>query len=68
MENQPTFAQLDALRAEREAKKRELVDRLAKVLVSEFSFEEIRFIRGAEFDSIRIEAFERARNETEARR
>ena len=63
-----TFAQLDALKAEREAKARELTDRLVKVLVDSFSFEEIRFIRGIEFDSIRVNAFERARNEAEARK
>jgi hypothetical protein len=40
-----TWAELDRLEAERQAKARDLVERLAKVLSREFSYQEIRFIR-----------------------
>ena len=56
-----TFRDLDALRAEREAKKRELVDRLTKLLVQNFDFTELRFAWYCEGDAIRVEAYERAR-------
>jgi hypothetical protein len=68
MRREMTWADIDRLNAEREAKKVELVERLTKVLVREFNFSEIKFIRGIEFDSIRVEAFERARNELEAKK
>jgi hypothetical protein len=58
-----TFADLDALKAERESKKRELVDRLTKLLVQNFDFGELRFAWYCEGDSIRIEAYDRARAE-----
>lgn len=41
-----TWEQLDALEAERRAKAREVTDRLAKILAREFSFQELRFIKG----------------------
>jgi hypothetical protein len=62
-----TFAQMDALKAEREAKKRELVDRLAKLLGRSLSFEELRLIEyadGAVVSPVLIEAFALARNAT----
>jgi hypothetical protein len=61
-----TWEQLDALEAERKAKARELVERLARVLSREFSYQEIRFIRGWSNGAIEIEAWEIAR--TNARR
>jgi hypothetical protein len=56
-----TWAELDALEAERQAKARELVERLAKVLAKEFSYQELRFIRGWAGGAIEIEAYEVAR-------
>jgi hypothetical protein len=44
--NDMTFEQLDQLDAERQAKARECVERLAKVLAREFSFQELRFHSG----------------------
>jgi hypothetical protein len=62
-----TFAELDKLKAEREAKKRELVDRLTKLLVQNVDFSELRFAWYCEGDAIRIEAYERARAELSRR-
>lgn len=59
-----TFAQLDALEAERQAKRRELVERLAKILAREFSLNELKLIQNDRGDAIRIEAFEIARINT----
>ena len=66
-----TFAQLDALAAEREAKRRELIESLARLFSKSFTYEELRLIQ---YDpasppgssAILIEAFEIAR--TKARR
>jgi len=60
-----TFAELDRLEAERQAKVRELVEKLATVLAREFSFQELRFIRGWSNGAILIEAFEIARSRTQ---
>ena len=62
-----TFAELDKLAAEREAKKRELVDRLTALLVRNFDSAEVRFMWYCESDAIRIESYERARTQLEAR-
>jgi len=67
MENAPTFAQLDALEAERQAKRRELVDRLTRVLAKELSLAEIKFVWNYPGNAVLIEAFERARTETKRR-
>lgn len=40
-----SFAEMDRLEAERRAKARDLVERLAKALSREFSYQELRFIR-----------------------
>ena len=55
--NDMTFEHLDQLDAERQAKARECVERLANVLAREFSFQELRFIRGYAGGAIEIEAF-----------
>jgi hypothetical protein len=57
----PTFAEQGRIAAARQAKRRKCVERLAKILVTEFDFEELRFIQGFDFDQIRIEADEIAR-------
>lgn len=59
-----TFAELDQLEAERQAKRRECVERLAKILAKEFSLNELRLIQNDRGDAIRIEAFEIARAKT----
>jgi hypothetical protein len=64
MQNQPTFAQLDALERDRQAKRVEVVDRLTRLLSREFSLAEIRFIWNYPSNAILIESFERARTET----
>ena len=58
-----TFAQLDALEAERRAKRRDCVERLAKILAKEFSLNELRFIWGSALppSPILVESFEIAR-------
>ena len=61
MENGPTFADLDRIAAARQAKRRECVERLAKILAKEFDLDELRFIWTFDYDAIRIEAFEIAR-------
>jgi hypothetical protein len=57
---------VDRLERERQAKVRECVERLAKILATEFDLDELRFISTFDYDAIRIEAFELAR--TKARR
>ena len=59
-----TFAQRDELEASRQAKRREVVERLARVLAKEFSVDELRFIWTFPGDAVRIEAFEQARTRT----
>ncbi len=59
-----TFAEQDRIAAARQAKRRECVERLATILAKEFSFDELRFIHGFDFDAIRIEAYEQARLRT----
>lgn len=61
-----TFAERDRREGERQAMRRSCVERLAKVLVKEFSFDELRFVQYGVGDAILIEAFEIAR--TKARR
>jgi hypothetical protein len=66
---QPTFAELDRIRAAREAKRVECVERLSSLLVKEFDHDEIRFVWGfgpGLPSVILVEAFEIAR--TQARR
>jgi hypothetical protein len=57
---------VDRIAAARQAKRRECVERLAKILAKEFDLDELRFIATFDFDAIRIEAYEIAR--TKARR
>lgn len=57
---------MDRIAAARQAKRRECVERLAKILAKEFDLDELRFIATFDFDAIRIEAYEIAR--TKARR
>jgi hypothetical protein len=64
MGSELTFAQLDALERDRQAKRREVVDRLTRVLAREFSLVEIKFIWNFPSNAILIESFERARIET----
>jgi hypothetical protein len=59
-----TFAHLDALEAERQAKRRECIERLATILAKEFSLNELRLIQNDRGDAIRIEAYEIARSRT----
>jgi hypothetical protein len=58
-----TFAQLDQLERERQQKRRELVERLAKVLAREFTLVELKFIQNYPGDALRIESYEIARME-----
>ncbi|HEX5575439.1 MAG TPA: hypothetical protein VFX42_06155 [Gemmatimonadales bacterium] len=58
-----SFAEADRMRADREAKKRDLVDRLTALLVKNFDASELRFAWFCEGDAVRIEAYERARAE-----
>jgi hypothetical protein len=63
----PTFAEQDRIATAREAKRVEVVERLAKILVREFDGDEIRFIwtYGPGLpSSILIQAFEEARSRT----
>jgi hypothetical protein len=57
-----TWEDVDRLARDREAKKRELVERLTKVLGKEFALNELRFIWGCEGNAILIESFEIARS------
>jgi hypothetical protein len=57
-----TFAQLDKLEADRQAKKREVTERLAKILAKEFTLNELKFVQVGFGASILIEAFEIARS------
>jgi hypothetical protein len=56
-----TWADVDRIAAARQAKRRECVERLAKILAREFDLGELRFIHTFDFDAIRIEAYEIAR-------
>jgi hypothetical protein len=56
-----TWAELDRLEADRQARRRECVERLAKILAKEFSLNELRLIQNDRGDAIRMEAFEIAR-------
>lgn len=67
MQRGPTFAERDRIEASRQAKRRECVERLARILVEEFDFYELQFVQGFEFDSIRTESYEIARTEALAR-
>jgi hypothetical protein len=62
--NELTFAERDRLEADRQAKRRECVERLAKVLAREFSLNELKLIQNDRGDAIRIEAYEIARTRT----
>jgi hypothetical protein len=64
----PTFAEQDRIRAARERKAVECIERLKRVLVAEFDADEMRFIRNWDADSIRISAFQSAQDELNARR
>jgi len=68
MENAPTFAERDALERDRQAKKRELTDRLAKLYEKHFTFNELNFARGYEYGVVLNEAYEIARSKLEGRR
>jgi hypothetical protein len=57
-----TWTDVDRIAAARQAKRVECVERLAKVLAKEFDVDELRFIHSFDFDAIRIEAYEIARN------
>ena len=59
--NEMTWADVDKLEADRQAKRRECVERLAKILAKEFSLNELKFIWNFRADAIRIEAYEIAR-------
>ena len=56
-----TFAQLDKLEADRQAKRRECVERLARILAKEFTLNELKFIQNYPGDALRIESYEIAR-------
>ena len=55
----PTFAEQDRIAAAREEKRRECVERLAKILSKEFDCQELVFIWTN--DAVRVEAWEQAR-------
>jgi hypothetical protein len=48
----PTFAEQDRIRAARELKAVECIERLKRILVAEFDADEMRFIRNWDADSI----------------
>jgi hypothetical protein len=50
-----------AREADRAAKKRDLTDRLAKILAKEFNFNELQFLFRLDHEALRTEAFEIAR-------
>jgi hypothetical protein len=56
-----TWADRDRLEADRQAKRRECVERLAKILAKEFSINELKFVQYYAGSPILIEAFEIAR-------
>lgn len=58
------FAEADRIRAAKEAKRVECVERLAKVLSKEFDFNELVFIWTFDFNAVLVEAFEQARLRT----
>jgi hypothetical protein len=60
-----TFAQRDALAAEREEKERELIDRLTALYVKNFNFSELTSMHGYSFGQILNEAHEAARGQLE---
>jgi hypothetical protein len=67
MMQEMTWADIDKLEADRQAKRVECVERLTKVLAREFSLAELKFVQyygGAPVGPIVLEAFERARVET----
>ena len=68
MENAPTFAERDALERDRQALRRELTDRLAKLYEKNFTFNELQFARGYQYGVILNEAYEIARSKLEAKR
>jgi hypothetical protein len=47
--------------ADRAAKKRDLTDRLAKILSKEFNFNELQFLFRLDHEALRTEAYEIAR-------
>ena len=57
-----TWADVDRIAAARQEKRRECVERLARILAKESDLDELRFIATFDFDAIRIEAFEAARS------
>jgi hypothetical protein len=60
-----TWADLDRLEAEREVKKRELIDRLTRLYAKNLSFDELLFCRGYSYGHIFTEAYEAARGQLE---
>ena len=56
-----TFADMDRIAAARQAKRVECVERLTKILVKEFTADELKFVWYFPADAIRIEAYEIAR-------
>jgi hypothetical protein len=62
-----TWADVDRIAAARQAKRRECVERLSKILAKEFDLDELRNITTFDYDAIRIEAYEIARNNARGR-
>ena len=62
-----TWADVDRIAAARQEKRRECVERLARILSNEFDIDELRFITTFDYDQIRIEAFEAARAKAKVR-
>jgi hypothetical protein len=62
-----TWQDIDRIAAARQAKRRECVERLTKVLAREFTLDELKFIVTFDFDQIRVEAFEAARSQAKVR-
>jgi hypothetical protein len=59
-----TWEDLDRLERDRQAKRRECVERLTTILAKEFSLNELKFVQydgGVPVGPIVLEAFERAR-------
>ena len=60
-----TFADMDRIAAARQAKRRECVERLGKILAKEFDLDELRFIWDLNYrDAVLSESFEIARLKT----
>jgi hypothetical protein len=64
-DNAQTLQDQDRIAADRQAKKRELIDRLANLYEKNFTFNELNYARGYECGVVLNEAYEIARSKLE---